>query len=71
MVNPWEQKAQTWRKSWMAERQRLLQMEKLYWQLKSENSDFYARIVQTEKFLISEGYRKLDDAKWTKEPLHD
>lgn len=68
-MEPWQQKAETWRKSWVAERERLRQMEKVFWQLKASESDFYCRVVALENFLIKEGYRKLNNTTWTKEPL--
>lgn len=68
-MEPWRQKAETWRKSWMAERQRLQQMEKMFWMLKTRESDLYSRVIMLERFLISEGYRKINDSVWTKEPL--
>lgn len=68
-MEPWQQKAETWRKSWMSERQRLMQTEKMFWQLKERESDFYMRVVALENFLIKEGYRKLNNMTWTKEPL--
>ena len=68
-VDPWQQKAETWRKSWMAERQRLQQMEKTFWLLKERENNFYSRVIMLERFLISEGYRKINDSTRTKEPL--
>ena len=69
---PFEQKALYFRAENRKLRAVIRELRDMVSELSKEKHTFRDRLVRTEKFLVTEGYRRLDsDGHWTKEPLSD
>lgn len=69
---PFEQKALFFRAENRKLRAVIRELRDMVSELSEEKHAFRDRLVRTEKFLVSEGYRRLDsDGHWTREPMPD